>query len=298
MSDAPNPSAANADPPAEKPQQAAAPVPPRPPVKSRPAQAAKSAPPAAASALTSGPAEPRRDFFSGAMRETLGPLAFLLERKINPLLAALEAIPDEVERLTHVSLPGILDQPQSRHAGIPPALDPQQSVPLRVLRPPGAMAPGEFETVCSRCGKCAEACPAEAIKLDPQYLIAEGLPYIAAAQKPCVVCDSLACMHSCPTGALKLVDRLKIKMGTARVDPEMCLRERGEDCRLCVEACPITGDGKSPAGEAIFIHAESGRIRVRKNICVGCGLCESRCPTEPRAIFVEPARGFIDPIIA
>lgn len=232
------------------------------------------------------------------MRETLAPFAFLLERKINPLLAALEAIPSEVERLTHIPIPGILDQPQSGTGRIPSALDPRESIPLRVLRPPGAMDPGQFETVCSRCGKCVEACPAEAIRMDSRQIVAEGLPYIAAAQQPCVVCESLACMHSCPTGALKLVDRLKIKMGTARVDMELCLRERGEDCRLCVEACPITGAGQSPAGEAIFIHPESGRIRVRKNICIGCGLCESHCPTEPRAIVVEPRRAAVDPIIA
>jgi len=242
-----------------------------------------------------GAGEVRREFFSDAMRETLAPFAGILERKINPLLAALESIPGQVERISKVNLPRMLDQPQAGgHVPLPVA----DAEPLRFLRPPGAMEPGQFENVCSRCGKCVEACPANAIHMDAGGLTADGLPYVVAAEQPCVVCDSLACMNACPTGALKVLDRLQIKMGTARVNLDLCRREFGEDCRLCVEACPITGQGASPAGDAIVIHAESGRVRVRKNICVGCGLCENHCPTQPRAIQVIPYRGVVDPIIA
>jgi ferredoxin-type protein NapG len=257
-------------------------------------------------------ADDRREFFSEAMREALAPLAGLLERKINPFLAALEAIPAEVERLTEVSLPAmerVLDQPLLGMGGSGGGdVMSARTFPLpqnggaapEYLRPPGAMAPGEFETVCSRCAQCVAACPAQAIQLDAKHLVADGLPYIVAAHQPCVVCDELACMKSCPTGALMLVDRLKIKMGTARVDAKQCLRDRGEDCRLCVEVCPITegGGGASPLGDAIFIHEQSGKVRVRKNACIGCGLCESRCPTSPPAIRVDPFRAAVDPIIA
>ena len=51
-------------------------------------------------------------------------------------------------------------------------------------------------------------------------------------------------------------------------------------------------------GDAIFIHADSGRIRIRRNACVGCGLCESRCPTYPAAIQVIPYSPPVFPIIA
>jgi NAD-dependent dihydropyrimidine dehydrogenase PreA subunit len=53
-----------------------------------------------------------------------------------------------------------------------------------------------------------------------------------------------------------------------------------------------------PALAALVINADSGRVRVRKNVCTGCGLCESRCPTEPAAIRIEPARGERDVLIA
>jgi ferredoxin-type protein NapG len=264
------------------------------------------------------PPQARRDFFDEAMREALGPLSGMLERKINPLLAALEALPgaiealpDEVDRMANVTLPAVaraLDQPllsgrdDSEEEGVrtiplPLANSIANSEP-RYLRPPGAIPAGEFEATCIRCGKCAAACPAEAILLDPSNFIHDGHPYIEAANRSCVVCNSLACMNVCPTGALKPLDRLSIDMGTARVDPQQCRRDSGEDCRLCVEACPIVGEGAPPEGDAIVISPQTGRVHVRKNICIGCGLCESQCPTEPRAIWVVPPGKRVEPIVA
>jgi ferredoxin-type protein NapG len=243
------------------------------------------------------PAEERRDFFSEAMREALIPLSGLLERRINPILAALEAIPDDVERMTKQlpKIAGTLDQPAPEAPRYGPPEEPE--APPRVLRPPGA-AQGELESLCSRCGKCVEVCPAKAIRLDFSNLLGQGLPYIDPLQQPCVVCDSLACMHECPTGALKLTERLKIRMGTAKVNLDLCRRQEGEDCRLCLEACPIMGEGAGEHGDALGIHASNGRILVRKNACVGCGLCENQCPTRPAAIEVMPYKPPVDPMIA
>jgi ferredoxin-type protein NapG len=242
----------------------------------------------------------RRDFFNEAMREILGPLSTLIERKINPVLAALEQIPDEAQRLADGNF-GLLDQPSSQPQVSP---DPHH-IPLtqlqnqRFLRPPGANSPGsDFESVCSRCGNCVTACPAHAIKMDANGLLADGFPYIIADTQPCVVCTELACMKSCPTGALKMVERLNIDMGTAKVDHDLCLRNHGEACTLCLDVCPL--DGKDPPGSptALFVSQESGKVRVRQNTCIGCGLCENRCPTEPRAITITPYVEPVDPIIA
>ncbi len=173
----------------------------------------------------------RREFFNDAMRETLAPLAGILERKIHPILAALEAIPEEAERLAgKASAGGILgplDQPQNVAGGdiSLPVMEPAASYMAddRILRPPGADGRGGgesgFESICSRCRKCVEACPAQAILMDPYGYVGGGFPYIIAHSQPCVVCSELACMPACPTGALKVLDRLSLKMGTAKVDP-------------------------------------------------------------------------------
>jgi ferredoxin-type protein NapG len=274
-------------------------TPPATPAKSDSSRPASSAKPASSKSKPAAnvPAEGRRDFFSDAMRETLAPLAGLLERKINPILAALEAIPDDVDRLTGPSkAPRTLDQPTSAPYGpFEPLPGPD---PPRYLRPPGAVPLDQFEKLCTGCAKCVEVCPAQAIRLDFYGIVADQRPYIIANEQPCVVCESLACMNQCPTHALRLVDRLKIQMGAARVILDRCVRENGEDCRACVEACPIRGPGAGPAGDAIIIHEPTGRVRVRRNACIGCGLCEKNCPPFPAAIVVDPYRPPTDPIIA
>ena len=243
----------------------------------------------------------RRDIFSDAMRETLAPFAGLIERKINPLLAALEALPNDVERFTGGKPSpsgGTLDQPHVAPPLPPDQLTAPAGTGMRFLRPPGAATGGQFETLCTMCGKCVEVCPAHAIQLDQYGLMAGRHPYIMPEVQPCVVCDSLACMKECPSGALKLVDRARIKMGTARVNLELCVRETGEECRICLDACPIMGDAAGPEGGALYIHEATGRVRVRRRTCVGCGLCENRCPTRPAAITVAPYRDLVDPIVA
>ncbi len=232
--------------------------------------------------LPAEPPEERRKFFAHAMGEMLSPFAGIIERKINPLLRALETLPEEVERRTDQL--GVGSHKTAVHLPIAQA-------PQRILRPPGALPEDEFSAICSRCGICVQVCPAQCIKLDKQGLIGEGHPYIVAAESACVVCDSLACMNNCPTGALKPIDKLQINMGLAKVTHSTCLRHHGEDCRLCVDACTL--------GEtAIMISTESGRVRVKQDGCIGCGLCEAACPTEPRSIVVIPAKPPFEPIVA
>ncbi len=116
--------------------------------------------------------------------------------------------------------------------------------------------------------------------------MAGGLPHIIARESPCVVCTDLSCMKVCPTGALKLVDRVAdIHMGVAVVDPARCLRTAQDAhpgdraCRVCVNQCPVGQD-------ALAIDA-AGQLVVRPG-CIGCGVCEQACPTEPASIVVRP----------
>lgn len=143
--------------------------------------------------------------------------------------------------------------------------------------------------MCSRCGKCVEACPAQCIRIEEG--VASGLPHIVARESPCVICTDLSCMKVCPTGALQLVDRATdIRMGTAVVNFDRCLRtaphtQPGDrECRVCVNQCPI--------GETALAIDPEGRLTVGSG-CTGCGVCEWSCPTEPASIMVVPQNGHL-----
>jgi|WetSurMetagenome_2_1015567.scaffolds.fasta_scaffold155917_2 ferredoxin-type protein NapG len=79
------------------------------------------------------------------------------------------------------------------------------------------------------------------------------------------------------------VDRWKpIKVAEHPYDMELC--------DLCVQACPIKG---AITIESVF--APDGTQRkspVVHEPCVGCGVCEMICPTEPASIEIIPGEGW------
>lgn len=151
------------------------------------------------------------------------------------------------------------------------------------LRPPGAIIEAAFLETCYRCGNCVDVCPAQAIQhtRDSSEEL-NGTPYIDAARQPCLVCDGLECMQACPSGALQLLSQEQIRMGRAVVDHAACLRTAGEDCRRCVDLCPL--------GEAALRLDDGGAVAVG-SACIGCGICEWKCPTTPRSVTVAVTQG-------
>lgn len=211
------------------------------------------------------PPHDRRRFFRTGLSRMLRPLADYLEEKL----------PEPLRNSIHTTGTG-----DAAGSSLPSF--------RTVLRPPGAARrEREFLGQCLRSGACADVCPARAIRLmdtgDPEL---KGTPYIDADAQACVVCDELACMKACPSGALTLVGRLEIRIGLAVVDHDICVRSRGEDCRVCIEKCPI--------GTAAIRLDADGRINVIDPAmtgegCTGCGVCQQQCPTRPeRAIRVSP----------
>lgn len=194
------------------------------------------------------PPHDRRQFFSAGLNQLLRPLTDFLEKKI----------------------------PQ---VNLPPARE--------YIRPPGAILEDRFLTTCYRCGSCVDACPVHAIQmLKTQDEELNGTPIVRPEEHGCAMCEELACMHACPSGALKITQRLAIRMGLARIGERMCSRSHGSDCRICLNRCPL--------GETAVKLDDKGRIRVIDPIlaghgCTGCGTCQEACPTRPvRAIRVQP----------
>lgn len=172
-----------------------------------------------------------------------------------------------------------VDDGIANHLPDNPELTSIQPPVKRILRPPGALPEDMFLDTCQRCGHCIDSCPAEAIrpyKIDIAAL--SGTPYITPESQPCVVCDSLACMEVCPSGALQKLSSNQIEIGLAEVDHNTCLRANGIQCTYCVDSCPI--------GETAIGISSQNQIEILFPGCVGCGVCEYECPTVPKAVVI------------
>jgi len=153
------------------------------------------------------------------------------------------------------------------------------------VRPPGAIEEAYFNIVCVRCGVCLEVCPTKAIVLAgfEDGVAAISTPKIDPVAGPCEFylgrCEkTMRCSKYCPTGALQLVDRKQVKLGTVEFNSDLCLAYNGKECLICFEVCPACG----------AITAENLKPLFHGDICVGCGTCVNSCPAVPKALTLLP----------
>ena len=154
-----------------------------------------------------------------------------------------------------------------------------------LLRPPGAVSEADFLSRCIRCDHCIDVCPVDALQpVGPDVPHAVGSPRIIARSQPCTLCagePEMACMAVCPTDALRPnVAPDEVAVGVAVIDDATCLPFHGVTCRACWRACPF------PDAAISFDHR--GRPVVDPPACVGCGLCEHVCLTDPPSITIHP----------
>ncbi|MBI5101123.1 MAG: 4Fe-4S binding protein [Nitrospirae bacterium] len=168
-----------------------------------------------------------------------------------------------------------------------------------VIRPPGALAESEFLRRCLKCGQCMKVCPTNVIQ--PALLEAgfEGLwspiliNSIGYCEYNCVLCGRV-----CPTGAItpltigkKLgteAPQRPVKIGTAFYDRGRCLPwAMNIDCIVCEEVCPTSP--KAIWFETVEVQLRDGKKKTLKRpvmdpkLCIGCGICENKCPVRDQA---------------
>jgi len=161
-----------------------------------------------------------------------------------------------------------------------------------VIRPPGSIVEDKFLDSCIRCGNCMKVCITNGLQPVMFESGLEGIwtpqlvPEIGYCEYGCTLCGDV-----CPTGAiLKLAVNIKknTKIGTARIDRSICIAWRDKaQCAVCEEHCPI------PTKAIKLIEEKVNGIRIYKpyvvnHLCIGCGICQNKCPAEPtRAIRVH-----------
>jgi len=158
-----------------------------------------------------------------------------------------------------------------------------------LIRPPGALPEKEFNLRCIRCGECMKVCVRNA--LHPCFVEA-GLtnmwtprlvPRIGYCEYNCTLCGQV-----CPSGSIEnLREEVKKKrvIGLAYIDRSRCIPwAKGRTCMVCEEMCPTPVKAIQFSRENVML--EGGKTvsvlkpYVVEKECIGCGICENKCPVE------------------
>jgi polyferredoxin len=170
----------------------------------------------------------------------------------------------------------------------------------RLVRPPGALAEEAFLGQCVRCGECMKVCIGNALHATWLEAGLEGvftprlIGRIGYCEYNCTLCGQV-----CPTGAIRKLGKTEkqaIVIGRAYFDKNRCLPyAAGVPCIVCEEHCP-TPDKAIKFREVEVENNKGERVRVRQpyvidSLCIGCGICENKCPLSGEAAVLVTAAG-------
>ena len=165
-----------------------------------------------------------------------------------------------------------------------------------LIRPPGAQDEARFLSRCLRCGACMKACPTSGLQPTLAEAGLEGLwtPVLRSRLGYCdYACN--ACGKVCPSGAippLSLTRKRDQVIGVAVIDRDRCLPWAADTpCIVCEEMCPVPDKAIELGGQRLITRPDGSqdylsRPKVVASRCIGCGICEYKCPLEGTSAIV------------
>ncbi len=169
-----------------------------------------------------------------------------------------------------------------------------------LIRPPGALSEAQFLGRCVRCGECMQVCIGNALHPALTEAGIEGLftprliPRIGYCEYNCTLCGQV-----CPTGAIQRLPantKQTTVIGRAFIDRNRCLPfAKGVPCIVCEELCPTPQ--KAIGFREVSVQNEFGQtVRLKQpyvidDLCIGCGICENKCPLPGRSAIRVTSAG-------
>ena len=161
-----------------------------------------------------------------------------------------------------------------------------------LIRPPGAQDESAFLSRCLRCSECMKACPTSGLQPTLAEAGLEGLWTPVLRLAPGLLRLRLQRLRpGLPLGrdpAAPLARKREQVLGLAVIDRDRCLPwAKATPCIVCQEMCPVPE-------KAIVLEPEQrrhprrrrrgplARPKVVASRCIGCGICEFKCPVEGR----------------
>jgi ferredoxin len=99
------------------------------------------------------------------------------------------------------------------------------------------------------------------------------------------------CTQVCPTEAIKplsLKEKQQVKIGLAHIDKNRCLPYAySRPCLVCEEQCPLP-EKAIWLEETTVLNSRGNKVVVKQphvnaELCIGCGICQNKCPVSDRA---------------
>lgn len=162
--------------------------------------------------------------------------------------------------------------------GLAPVIDKAEPERSERLVPFGALSVKNFYDRCTACQLCVSNCPNHVLRpsTDTSHFLQPLMGYENGYCRP----ECTKCSEICPAGAILPItseQKAGIKIGTAKVNLDLCLAAKGEaGCGNCSRHCP------SGAIRMVARDSDGRKVPVvSEEQCTGCGACEFLCPSRP-----------------